>query len=109
MYKQDKTRPPEEQKISGIPDITVTPLDKTKDTFVVMGCDGIWERYSNQQMVDFVRERAGSLVETPMPYSAREFEKFVEGRMERVQRQIFIAETEAKEREDGGGLLPELR
>ena len=68
-YKKDKNLPPEEQKISGVPDITVTPINKKTDNFVVVGCDGIWERYSNQQMVDFVRDKTGELLDIPMPYT----------------------------------------
>merc|ERR1712203_77899 len=29
------------------------------DEFMVLGCDGIWERNSNQEMVDFVRPKIG--------------------------------------------------
>jgi len=30
---------------------------KAEDEFLLMGCDGIWETKSNQEMVDFVRKK----------------------------------------------------
>jgi len=50
---------PEAQKICGVPDIRHVTF-RPGDEFIVLGCDGIWERSTNkagtQQMVNFVRD-----------------------------------------------------
>ena len=51
-YKQDKKLKPEEQVISGEPDVTMYPLSSDFD-FVVMGCDGVYETKSSQEIVTF--------------------------------------------------------
>jgi len=55
-YKQNKEISPAEQIISGDPDITVTQLLPT-DKFIVIACDGIWDCFTNQAVVDFIEER----------------------------------------------------
>ncbi len=55
-YKQNKSLKPEEQPISAYPDTKVVDL-VPEDEFIIMGCDGIWEQKTNQEMVDFIRER----------------------------------------------------
>jgi serine/threonine protein phosphatase PrpC len=27
------------------------------DKFIIMGCDGIWERFSNEEITDFINDR----------------------------------------------------
>lgn len=62
FYKRDKNLAYDEQLIISKPDVTVT--DRTKDDeFIIMGCDGIWEKYVNnsQGMVDkIIQERKSS-------------------------------------------------
>jgi len=41
-YKKNPALKPAEQLISPMPDVTRTPI-KPEHTFLVMGCDGIWE------------------------------------------------------------------
>lgn len=55
-YKQNNELSRAEQIISGDPDISITELYPT-DKFIVIACDGIWDCFSNQAMVDFVDER----------------------------------------------------
>eukprot|EP00397_Hematodinium_sp_SG-2012_P019481 GEMP01020018.1.p1 GENE.GEMP01020018.1~~GEMP01020018.1.p1 ORF type:complete len:519 (+),score=164.63 GEMP01020018.1:167-1723(+) len=45
---------PEDQKICGVPHVKHASL-KAIDEFIIIGCDGIWESLTNQEMVDFVR------------------------------------------------------
>ena len=55
-YKQKEGFTPEEQPITANPD--VLEFDLTDDIdFIIMGCDGIWERKSNEEMVEYVYEK----------------------------------------------------
>eukprot|EP01053_Blabericola_migrator_P001254 Blabericola_migrator_1__1253@NODE_1323_length_4805_cov_60_313634_g868_i1_p1_GENE_NODE_1323_length_4805_cov_60_313634_g868_i1NODE_1323_length_4805_cov_60_313634_g868_i1_p1_ORF_typecomplete_len636_score70_27PP2C/PF00481_21/2_9e09PP2C/PF00481_21/9_4e55PP2C_2/PF13672_6/4_2PP2C_2/PF13672_6/5_1e14SpoIIE/PF07228_12/4e07_NODE_1323_length_4805_cov_60_313634_g868_i128934800 len=56
IYKQEINLPPEKQIVSGFPDVRKVEL-QPDDEFIVMGCDGIWEYYTSQDVVDFVRAR----------------------------------------------------
>lgn len=49
-YKKNKRVAPKDQAITAFPDVRVQPLGKSE--FIVMGCDGIWEFHTNQQVVD---------------------------------------------------------
>ena len=42
--------------MTGNPDIYTYDLSP-EDDFIIMGCDGIWETKTNQQMVDFLYEK----------------------------------------------------
>mmetsp|Transcript_1565 Transcript_1565/g.2531 ORF Transcript_1565/g.2531 Transcript_1565/m.2531 type:complete len:89 (+) Transcript_1565:716-982(+) len=42
--------------ITAEPDVTCTEL-QPDDEFIIIGCDGIWDCKTNQEAVDFVRER----------------------------------------------------
>ena len=47
---------PEEQAITANPDTYVFDLEKGID-FILMGCDGIWEKKSNEEAVAWVYEQ----------------------------------------------------
>ncbi|XP_078494893.1 protein phosphatase 1G [Ciona intestinalis] len=55
-YKTNKDFPLEDQMISAMPDVRSVKLQPT-DEFMVLACDGIWNVYSSQEVVDFVRSR----------------------------------------------------
>ncbi|PFH36826.1 hypothetical protein BESB_050180 [Besnoitia besnoiti] len=57
VYKQDSTLPAEKQIVSAVPDIVSLHRDPEKDEFIIIGCDGIWELLSSQEVVDFIRKR----------------------------------------------------
>lgn len=45
------------QIITADPDITVTNLIPGQDEFLILACDGVWDCFSSQDAVDFVRTR----------------------------------------------------
>lgn len=55
-YKQNKKIPPEEQMITADPEIVVENLTPDCD-FIVIGCDGVWDCMTNQQICDFINNR----------------------------------------------------
>ena len=65
-YKLDESLPPKAQIITAEPDIFRYDLDRAKDEFVIVACDGIWDCMTNQEAVDFVRPRvqAGVALDT---------------------------------------------
>lgn len=63
-YKTNKNLPLQEQMISPEPDIRTLLLDPTKDSYIVLACDGIWNSLTSQEVVDFVSERLDKLVST---------------------------------------------
>ena len=56
-YKRNPDLPPNKQAVIAQPDIKCEQLCKD-DEFLIIGCDGVWERYENtpQEMIDFIRE-----------------------------------------------------
>lgn len=48
----------EEHPITANPDVFEYEWDKDCD-FIIMGCDGVWERKSNEEMVSWVYEKLG--------------------------------------------------
>lgn len=54
-YKSNKSLKPEEQMISAEPEIKALKIEKTFD-FIVVGCDGIYESKTSQEIVDFFRK-----------------------------------------------------
>ena len=70
-HKQNSQLPLELQMISPRPDITITNIGKD-DEFIVIGCDGIWERFSSADCAKFVDrffhpKRRPSLSAKPSP------------------------------------------
>jgi serine/threonine protein phosphatase PrpC len=55
-YKRNKKLKPSEQKISCEPEVRHHRLDPN-DSFLVLGCDGIWEKASSQEVANFLRPR----------------------------------------------------
>lgn len=55
-YKQTGHLPASEQAVTAFPDVKQIQLGPSFE-FMILACDGIWDVLSNQQAVDFVRER----------------------------------------------------
>merc|ERR1711957_747150 len=58
-YKKPAEKPPAEQILTVFPEVRTFELTDD-DEFMVLGCDGIWERNGNQDMIDFVRPKIGA-------------------------------------------------
>lgn len=56
-YKQNTDLSPSEQMITALPDVKKITIDPSEDEFLILACDGIWDCYSNQEVVDFIRPR----------------------------------------------------
>lgn len=54
-YKQNAKLPPQEQKVSCLPDITIVSRDMRKDELLVLACDGIWDVMSNDECCNELR------------------------------------------------------
>jgi len=59
-YKKDSNLSEKEQLITAYPDVKTRELT-ADDEFFILGCDGIWEILSNQDIVTFVGERLKKL------------------------------------------------
>ena len=55
-YKQRDQLTPEEQAITSNPDVYTFDYSDDID-FIIMGCDGIWEKKSNEEMVEYVYDK----------------------------------------------------
>ena len=55
-YKQKKSLTPEEQPITANPDVMIYDFTRDDD-FIIMGCDGIWETKTNDEMVEYIYSR----------------------------------------------------
>eukprot|EP01104_Vermistella_antarctica_P011721 TRINITY_DN330_c0_g1_i1.p2 TRINITY_DN330_c0_g1~~TRINITY_DN330_c0_g1_i1.p2 ORF type:complete len:420 (+),score=140.92 TRINITY_DN330_c0_g1_i1:66-1325(+) len=56
QYKTNPSLAPKDQIITAYPDIQELELTPEHD-FLILACDGIWDVMTNQEAVDFVRER----------------------------------------------------
>jgi serine/threonine protein phosphatase PrpC len=56
-YKQNTNLPWHEQMITAKPDIKEVERDVEKDEFIIVGCDGIWEKYvdNSQGLIDVIK------------------------------------------------------
>ncbi|CAK1581804.1 unnamed protein product [Parnassius mnemosyne] len=56
-YKQHKELDAKEQMVTALPDVKTLTIDPTKDQFMVLACDGIWNFMSSQDVCDFILPR----------------------------------------------------
>ncbi|EDO15532.1 hypothetical protein Kpol_479p20 [Vanderwaltozyma polyspora DSM 70294] len=53
-FKSNDELSPEEQIVTCVPDVMEHSLDYSKDDFVILACDGIWDCLTSQECVDLV-------------------------------------------------------
>ena len=58
-FKMNKSLNAEEQLVIAKPDIRSTSITPN-DEFLIIGCDGVWETFSNDQMVQFITSKMKS-------------------------------------------------
>ncbi|KRY40153.1 putative protein phosphatase 2C T23F11.1 [Trichinella spiralis] len=56
IYKACHEKSPKEQIVTAYPDVVSRSLTDA-DEFIVLACDGVWDVMTNQEVVDFCRER----------------------------------------------------
>lgn len=61
LRHKQKDLPAEEQAITSNPDVFEYDMPEDMD-FIIMGCDGVWEQKSNEEMVDWIYKRANNNV-----------------------------------------------
>ena len=64
-YKTNKGLKPEEQMITSYPEITKHPLTSTCD-FLVMGCDGVYETKTSEEIVEFFYKEFRTAPQSPI-------------------------------------------
>jgi hypothetical protein len=55
QYKDNKELPPEQQRVIALPDVSLVHLQT--DEFLFICCDGIFESFSNEQTIEYLRNR----------------------------------------------------
>lgn len=48
---------PQESQVTCEPDVLVHKIDYKRDEFLVLACDGIWDVYSNKELVQFIKDQ----------------------------------------------------
>ncbi|GMR41889.1 hypothetical protein PMAYCL1PPCAC_12084 [Pristionchus mayeri] len=56
-FKRNPKKSAEEQMVTAFPDVIKMALSEDSHEFILLACDGIWDVMTNQEVVDFVRER----------------------------------------------------
>lgn len=56
VFKKNEKKRAEEQIVTALPDVEVRELTDDHE-FIVIACDGIWDVLSNEEVLEFVRNR----------------------------------------------------
>lgn len=60
-FKRNSKKSAEEQIVTAYPDVIIKDILEEHE-FIILACDGIWDVMTNQEVVDFVRQRIASKV-----------------------------------------------
>lgn len=55
--KRIRLTAPEEFQVTVEPDIVIQKIDRTKDEFLIVACDGIWDCYKSADLIQLVRHQ----------------------------------------------------
>jgi serine/threonine protein phosphatase PrpC len=55
MFKTNPQIAWEDQAVTASPEVKTIKLDRARDEFVILACDGIWDVLTNEQVIEFVR------------------------------------------------------
>jgi len=56
VFKRNSKKSPEEQIVTAYPDVIIKDI-LDEHEFIILACDGIWDVMTNQEVIDFVRQR----------------------------------------------------
>lgn len=70
-YKQNKALSLAEQMISPQPDIRSLEIDTSRDDWMILACDGIWNFMTSQEVVDYLNPKSQTRQTTNSRRSAR--------------------------------------
>jgi protein phosphatase 2C family protein 2/3 len=56
VFKKNEDKRPEEQIVTACPDVHMRDLTPDHE-FMVLACDGIWDVLSNEEVLEFIRNR----------------------------------------------------
>ncbi|CCW62819.1 unnamed protein product [Phytomonas sp. EM1] len=54
-FKRNASLPWDQQAVTGAPEVRTHRLNRDRDEFAVIACDGIWDVMTNEQVIEFVR------------------------------------------------------
>ena len=60
-YKRNQSLEWHQQMITAHPDIKQVDRDVDNDEFIIIGCDGIWQKYveNSQGLIDIIKQKIG--------------------------------------------------
>jgi len=64
-YKENDEVRPDEQAIVCTPDMQIHKRDSASDMYLVLACDGVWDVMSNEEVAQFVSDKANDLRQEP--------------------------------------------
>jgi serine/threonine protein phosphatase PrpC len=60
VYKTSSQLPAEQQQVSPEPEFVVHERSATKDQFLVLACDGIWDVMENEQVGEYIQAKVAA-------------------------------------------------
>lgn len=61
MFKRNENKSAEEQIVTALPDVEIKNITRDHE-FLIIACDGIWDVLSNEEVVEFIRNRIAQMI-----------------------------------------------